>query len=249
MDLEGKTAIVTGGSGGLGARICHALADAGSNVAVVYNSDRQGGERHAAELRDKGVRADIFQCDVTDPEQVESLVTQVVDTFGSVDILINNAGYNKWIAYDDLDALTFEEWNKIIDINLNGPMHCMKAVAATMKRQGAGQIVNVSSVAGLGPTGSSIPYAVAKAALIHLTKCMAVALGPEVVVNAVAPGAFEGTGMSANLSDEYKETARQGAALKHMADKDDIALQMVAFCRTGSITGQTVVIDSGRVFH
>lgn len=249
MDLNGKTAIVTGGSGGLGARLCHALADAGSNVAVVYNSDREGGERHATELREKGVKSDIFQCDVTDPAQVESMVSRVVDTFGSLDILINNAGYNKWIAYDDLDALTFEEWSKILDINLNGPMHCMKAVATTMKSQGAGQIVNVSSVAGLGPTGSSIPYAVAKAALIHLTKCMAVALGPEVVVNAVAPGAFEGTGMSANLSAEYKETAGQGAALKHLADKDDIALQVVAFCRTGSITGQTVVIDSGRVFH
>ena len=186
---------------------------------------------------------------MTSPAQVQLLVSRVLEIYGSVDILINNAGYNKWIPFTDLEAMTFDEWSKILDINLNGPMHCIRAVASIMKKQGAGQIVNVSSVSGLTPTGSSIPYAVSKAALIHLTKCMAVALAPEVLVNAVAPGAFEGTGMSANLSEKYIEENKTDAALKHMADKDDIASQVVAFCQTSSITGQTIVIDSGRIFH
>ena len=249
MDLKGKVAIVTGGSGGLGGRICHALADAGSNVAVVYNQSRQDGERNAGELREKGVESEAFYCDVTDPQKVEALVSQALERFGQVDILVNDAGYNKWIPYTDLDAMTFEEWSKILDVNLNGPMHCMKAVAGAMKRQGAGRIVNIASIAGIGPTGSSIPYAVSKAGLIHLTKCMAVALAPEVLVSAVAPGAMEGTRMSANLSEAYLEQARKASLLERMADKDDVAAQVVAFCRSDSITGQTVVIDAGRVFH
>ena len=249
MDLSGSVAIVTGGSGGLGTRICHALADAGSNVAVVYHESREKAESNASDLRSKGVKSDAFRCDVTDPRQVESLVSRVLETYGRVDILINDAGYNKWIPYPDLDAMTFEEWSKILNTNLNGPMHCIKAVAGPMKRQGAGRIVNIVSIAGLEPTGSSIPYAVSKAGLIHLTKCMAVALAPEVLVSAVAPGALEGTRMSDNLSPEYLEASRMKSLLKRMADKDDIAAQVVAFCRSDSITGQTVVIDSGRVFH
>ena len=249
MDLNGSVAIVTGGSGGLGTRICHALADAGSNVAVVYHESSEKAESNASELREKAVKADAFHCDVTDPRQVKSLVSQVLETYGRVDILINDAGYNKWIPYPDLDAMTFEEWSKILNINLNGPMHCIKAVAGTMKRQGAGRIVNIASIAGLEPTGSSIPYAVSKAGLIHLTKCMAVALAPEVLVSAIAPGALEGTRMSDNLSPEYLEAARMKSLLKRMTEKDDVAAQVVAFCRSDSTTGQTVVIDSGLAFH
>ena len=116
------------------------------------------------------------------------MVDDVVKRFGRLDILINDAAYNKSIPFKDLDNLTYEEWTKIIDINLTGPMLTTKAVGPVMKKQGSGRIVNISSVAGLGPTGSSIAYAVSKAGLIHLTKCMAVALAPEVLVNCVAPG-------------------------------------------------------------
>ena len=143
----------------------------------------------------------------------------------------------------------YEEWTKILDINLTGPMLTTKAVAPVMKRQGGGRIVNISSVAGLGPTGSSIAYAVSKAGLIHLTKCMAVALAPEVLVNCVAPGLLEGTRATANLRPEQIENGRRQSLLGKAADKDDVADQVVTMCRTNTMTGQTIVIDSGRTFH
>ena len=124
-----------------------------------------------------------------------------------------------------------------------------KAVGPVMKRQGWGRIVNISSVAGLGPTGSSIAYAVSKAGLIHLTKCMAVALAPEVLVNCVAPGLLEGTRATANLRPEAVATGRKASLLGKAADKDDVADQVVTMCRTTTTTGQTLVIDSGRTFH
>jgi 3-oxoacyl-[acyl-carrier protein] reductase len=134
-------------------------------------------------------------------------------------------------------------------VNLTGPMRLTKAVAPLMKAQGAGRIVNIASVAGITPTGSSIAYAVSKAGLIHLTKCMAVALAPEVLVNCVAPGLLEGTRATANLRPEQVERAAATALLKKPADKEDCAEMVVAMCRTETMTGQTVVIDAGRVFH
>ncbi len=118
-----------------------------------------------------------------------------------------------------------------------------------MKDQGQGRVVNISSVAGLSPTGSSIAYAVSKAGLNHLTKCMAVAMAPETLVNCVAPGLLEGTRATANLRNEQIERAAAGSLLKKAADKDDCAEMVVTLCRTDTMTGQTVVIDAGRVFH
>lgn len=248
MELKGKVALVTGGNGGLGSRICHALARAGCDVAVVYARSREPAEAVVAELRALGVKSEALGCDVTDPAAVQALVDETMRRFGRVDILINDAAYNKWIPYPDLDALTFEEWEKILSINLTGPMLCIKAVAPIMRNQG-GRIVNISSVAGLSPTGSSIPYAVSKAGLIHLTKCMAVALAPHVLVNCVAPGYIEGTRATSNLDPAYQQRSRESSLLKRAADKDDIAAQVVELCRTDSITGQTLAIDAGRVFH
>ncbi|HTT37208.1 MAG TPA: SDR family oxidoreductase [Burkholderiales bacterium] len=249
MQLKGTVAIVTGGNGGLGQRICHALARAGSDVAVVYAQSREGAQAVAAELKSTGVRAEAMACDVTSPSQVQDLVSRVLDTFGRLDILINDAAYNKWIAFPDLDGLSYDEWQKILAVNLTGPMLCIKAVAPAMRKQGAGRIVNIASIAGLSPSGSSIPYAVSKAGLIHLTRCMAVGLAPAILVNCIAPGYLEGTRATSNLNAAYRERAREGALLKRAADKDDVANQVVAMCETDSITGQTLVIDAGRFFH
>ena len=141
-----------------------------------------------------------------------------------------------------------EVWDKIIAVNLTGPMRLIKAVAPIMKAQGRGRIVNISSVSGVGPTGSSIAYAVSKAGLIHLTRCMAVALAPETLVNCVAPGLLEGTRATANLRPEQIHNSAATALLKKPADKDDCADMVVAMCRTETMTGQTAVIDSGRYF-
>ncbi|MGI9521213.1 MAG: SDR family NAD(P)-dependent oxidoreductase [Hyphomicrobiaceae bacterium] len=250
MNLTNKVAVVTGGSGGLGRRICKALAAAGCNVAIVYARSEDAAKSVAHDLREVDrVRATAFQCDVTDPRSVDALSDSVVAEFGHLDILINDAAYNQAIAYKNIDALTHDVWSKILDVNLTGPMLMCKSVAPIMARQGVGRIVNIASIAGLYPGGSSIAYAVSKAGLIHLTKCMAVALAPHTLVNCVAPGLLEGTRATENLPLEMIQASANAALLKMPADKDDCADQVVTFCQSDTTTGQTIVIDSGRYFH
>ncbi|MGE5271243.1 MAG: SDR family NAD(P)-dependent oxidoreductase [Thiohalocapsa sp.] len=250
MDLNGAVALVTGGNGGLGQRICHHLAQEGVHVAVMYAQSRDAAEGVAHDLASRHqVGAAAVQCDITDSAAVERVVGEVTARFGRLDILVNDAAYNKAIPFPDLDSLTMEVWDRIIDVNLTGPMRLIKAAAPAMKAQGQGRIVNISSVSGIGPTGSSIAYAVSKAGLVHLTRCMAVALAPSVLVNCVAPGLLEGTRATANLRREQIENSAATAILKKPADKDDCADMVVTMCRTDTMTGQTVVIDSGRYFH
>src|ERR1700741_1918385 len=250
MELRGAVALVTGGNGGLGQRICHALAEEGVHIAVMYAQSRDQAEGVARELASRHqINAAAFGCDITDPVAVERVVGEVTGRFGRLDIVVNDAAYNIAIPFPDLDTLTMEVWDKIIAINLTGPMRLMKALGPVMKAQGRGRMVNISSVSGIGPTGSSIAYAVSKAGLIHLTRCMAVALAPETLVNCVAPGLLEGTRATANLRPEFVERSAATSPLKKPADKDDCADMVVAMCRTETMTGQTVVIDSGRIFH
>ena len=250
MDLKNTVAVVTGGNGGLGQRICHALAAEDVHVAVLYARSVDDAQTVANSLKQShGVKAEALPCDVTSPASVQAMVDAVVKKFGRLDILVNDAAFNKAIPFQNIDDLTPEIWAKIIDVNLTGPMHTIKAVAPIMKRQGQGRIVNISSIAGLTPSGSSIAYAVSKAGLNHLTKCMAVALAPEVLVNCVAPGLLEGTRATANLLPTQIQNAAAGSLLKKAADKDDCADQVVTMCRTNTMTGQTIVIDSGRFFH
>jgi len=250
MDLKGAVALVTGGNGGLGQRICHALAREGVHVAVMYAQSREQAEGVARDLASSyQINAAAFACDITDKAAVDRLVSDVTRRFGRLDILVNDAAFNHSVRFPDLDGLTEDLWDKIMAVNLTGPMRLTKAVAPVMKAQGQGRIVNVSSVAGLSPTGSSIAYAVSKAGLIHLTRCMAVAMAPETLVNCVAPGLLEGTRATANLLPEQIELSASSSVLKIAASKDDCADMVVTMCRTDTMTGQTVVIDSGRVFH
>ena len=250
MELRGRVALVTGGNGGLGQRICHALAREGIEIAVVYAQSRDAADGVARELAQRHqVKAAAFQCDVTDGGAVEALIGRATGFFGRIDILVNDAAYNKAIPFAELDNLTLDVWEKIIDVNLTGPLRLIKAVAAQMKAQRRGRIVNIASVAGLGPTGSSIAYAVSKAGLIQLTRCTAVALAPETLVNCVAPGLLDGTRATANLRPEQIERSAAGSLLRKAADKDDCADMVVTMCRSETMTGQTVVIDSGRLFH
>jgi 3-oxoacyl-[acyl-carrier protein] reductase len=250
MDLKGAVALVTGGNGGLGQRICHALAQEGAHVAIMYARSRDQAEGVASELASQyQIKARAFACDITDGAAVDRLVGEVTQVFGRLDILVNDAAYNHAVPFADLDNLTPDVWNKIMATNLTGPMLLTKAVAPVMKAQGRGRIVNIASVAGLYPTGSSIAYAVSKAGLIHLTRCMSVALAPETLVNCVAPGLLDGTRATANLRSEQIQNSAASSLLKKPADKDDCADMVVTMCRTETMTGQTVVIDSGRIFH
>jgi len=216
----------------------------------MYAQSRDQAEAVAGDLAARHqINAAAFQCDITDDAAVAAVVDDVTRRFGQLDILVNDAAYNHSVQFADLDGLTMELWDKILAVNLTGPMRLTKAVAPVMKGQGRGRVINIASVAGVAPTGSSIAYAVSKAGLIHLTKCMAVALAPAVLVNCVAPGLLEGTRATANLRPEFIAQGAASSLLKKPADKDDCADMVVTLCRTETMTGQTMVIDSGRYFH
>jgi 3-oxoacyl-[acyl-carrier protein] reductase len=249
MELQGTVAVVTGATGGLGQRIGRALAAQGAHIAGIYQTSQAQAEALVAEWSALGPRSAAFQADVTDPVSIQQMVERILAEFGRIDILVNDAAYNQLVPFKDLDGLTLELWERILRINTTGPFLCVKAVAPVMQRQKKGRIVNVTSVAGLAPSGSSIAYAVSKAALTHLTRCLAVALGPEIAVNAVAPGLLRGTKMTARLSPDFVERGLKQSALQKFVDLDDVADQVVTFCRSDSTTGQVLVIDAGRVYH
>ncbi|CAA9565958.1 MAG: hypothetical protein AVDCRST_MAG88-1893 [uncultured Thermomicrobiales bacterium] len=250
MDLNGTVALVTGGTGGLGRRICHALAGAGCHVVVAYHAAHEAAGALAGELTAyHGHRALPLASDLADPSTFPDLLATIEREFGRVDILVNNAAANRWIPYSDLEALSPEVWEELLSRNLTSPFLLVRTLAPLLRRRGQGRIVNISSVAGFAPTGSSIAYAVSKAGLNHLTRCLAVALAPAILVNGVAPGLMEGTRMTDALDPAYVERSKAGAALGRATSKDDVAAQVVAFCQTDSATGQTLVVDAGRFYH
>jgi 3-oxoacyl-[acyl-carrier protein] reductase len=250
MQLAEAVVMVTGGTGGLGSRICRKFAASGARVAVVYRTREGAAEQLSDELLASGASASQpFQADVTQGDQITALVERVLATWGRLDVLVNNAAYNQSVPYADIDGMTPELWEVILHANTTGPFLCARAVAPVMRRQGNGRIVNIGSVAGFQPGGSSIAYAVSKAALAHLTRCLAVALAPEILVNGVAPGLMEGTGVTQRLLPDQIRRSTEQAVLRRTVDKDDVAEQVLTLARSDSTTGQNVVIDAGRFFH
>lgn len=249
MDLTGCVALVTGGSGDLGRAIALALAEAGADVAITWVGHKDGAEDTCRRVAERGRRAAMVRLDQSDTATITPVVETVVGDLGRLDLLVNNAGWNAGIPFRDLDALTLDIWDHIQDVNLRGPFFLARAAAPHLRAHGAGRIVNVASVAGLRAAGSSIAYCVAKAGLIHLTRCLAVALAPEITVNCVAPGLMEDTRMARRMPPEVVESTRRLAVLQRSTAIEDVAAQVVAFCRADSITGQVLNIDAGVFFH
>ena len=197
MDLRGAVVLVVGGAGGLGGHICRAFARESSRVAIADRERLDQADTAGQELKAHGAPdALTVPVEITDPASVEAMLARVFDAWGRIDVLVNAAGVNQWVPFADLDSMTPELWDHLLRVNLTGPFLCARAVAPIMRRQGNGRIVNIVSTAGLRAGGSSVAYAVAKAGLAHLTRCLAVGLGPEVLVNGVSPGMMEGTFMS-----------------------------------------------------
>lgn len=245
MDLEGKTALVTGGSGDIGGVIAKTLAAAGADVAISYVGHHEGATAIVNAVQVTGRRSLAVQLDQRDPGAINATVDRVVGKFGRVDILVNNAAWNIGIPFAALDALTAEIWDRVLETNLRGPYLLARALAPHLRAHGTGRIVNIASVGGLYPGSSSIAYSASKAGLIHLTRCLAVALAPDVTVNCIAPGLVEGTRMAQRLPEEIAQLARTQAVLGRTASAQDIAEQVVTLCRAESITGQVLVIDGG----
>jgi 3-oxoacyl-[acyl-carrier protein] reductase len=245
MDLARRVAFVTGGSGDVGAAVSEALATAGADVALSYVGNLEGATKTVGVIQALGRRALAVQLDQRDPESVDVATRQVVERFGRVDILVNNAAWNIGIPFKDLDALSADVWDRVLETNLRGPFLLARALAPHLRAHRCGRIVNVASVGGLVPMSSSIAYSASKAGLIHLTRCLAVALAPDVTVNCVAPGLIEETRMAKRLPSEVANTVREQVVLGRTASIADIAGQVMTFCRAESITGQVMVIDGG----
>ena len=249
MDLKGSVAIVTGGATGIGRAVCLDLARAGAGAVIVnYSRSAAEAESTAAELAAIGTEGLPFKADVADETQVKAMVDHVADHFGRIDVLVNNAGTTRHIPFSDLEAVTDEVWRAILGTNLMGPWYAARAAAPHLKRA-RGSIVNIASIAGLRASGSSLPYGVSKAALTQLTRALAVALAPEVRVNAVNPGLVatrwfrQSVGEEAAAGQEVAIAAR--TPLRTVATPEQVAQAVMTFIRSEIVTGQHLVVDGG----
>lgn len=235
---QGRVVAVTGSSSGIGAATARAFADAGASVLVNSARSVAEGEAVAASLPD----ALYVQGDITDTGVPERLVAAARDRWGRLDTLVNNAGTTALIPHHDLEAASVDVWRRIFEVNVFGTW-AMSVAAMPALREAHGSIVNVASVAGVRPTGSSVPYAASKAALNHMTVLLAKVVGPEVRVNAVAPGLVD-TPWTEDW-DVVREVVRQVAPLKRSGQPEDVAEVVLALAQAAYVTGQVVVIDGG----
>ena len=245
MKLEGKVALVTGASRGVGRSVALALGREGATVIVNFRESRVEAEETVRELVALQCEAMAIQADVADDSAVRRMVETIVRAYARVDVLVNNAGMTNRIPMTDLEGVAESAWDRIMDVNVRGAFNCSRAVAPVMKALGQGVIVNIASVAGITGDGSSIPYVVSKAALIGLTKALAVALAPEIVVNAIAPG-FMPTAWNTGKEAWHDRIARE-APLKRLGQPEDVARLAVALAADVTfVTGMTVVVDGGK---
>jgi NAD(P)-dependent dehydrogenase (short-subunit alcohol dehydrogenase family) len=236
--LEGQVALVTGAGKRIGRSIALRLAAEGATVIVNYASSKAEAEAVAREIGAGGSRAVAIQADVTKRAEVEKMFAAVEKEFGRLDILVNNAG-----AFFEakFEALTDEQWDGILDINLKSQFLCAQAAAPIMKRQGRGRIINISSLGGLLPWPSYTHYCVSKAGSIMLTRCLARALGPEILVNSIAPGTIQFPGEPPD--EEYIRRV----PLHRTGTGDDIAGAVAYLVSADFVTGQILAVDGGRV--
>jgi len=251
MELNGRVALVTGGAGGIGGAVVRRLASAGiSGIAINYRKSSKEAEDLVGEIERAGVKAIAIQADVQSDSQVRALIGRIEDHFGRLDILINNAGVTHWVKLADLEGLTDSIWDEILDVNVKGAFRCARA-AAKLLEANQGMIVNVSSISGvLAPsTMSSLAYGTAKAALIYMTKGLAVAMAPKVRVNCVAPAFTDTPWMSQHFGADYQEViakASAGYPLQRIASPEDIAGAIHGLITGGDfVTGQTLIVDGG----
>ena len=243
--LSGKVALVTGASGDLGGAIARRLGQAGAHVIVTFVGAEEAARTTVEDVAKAGGTAASTQLDQRDPAAIDACMAEAAKDPGQLDILVNNAAWNIGIPFPELDSLTPEIWDRILETNLRAPFLLARAGAKLLKAGDGGHVVNISSVGGIFPGSSSIAYSSSKAGLNHLTRCLAVALAPEVAVNCIAPGLVENTRMAANVPAPLAELARQQAVLGRVGQKEDIAEQVFAFVTSTSVSGQIMAIDGG----
>jgi 3-oxoacyl-[acyl-carrier protein] reductase len=243
-----KAALITGGATGIGRSVVLALARAGYDVAINYSSSEAAARETGAQAEKLGVKRLLVKCDVSDEQAVRAMLQTVKKTFGRLDVLINNAGTTAAWKPKDLETLSLDEWDRVFAVNVRGLFQVTRAAVPLLK-ESKGCVVNTASIVGLRPGPQPLPYAASKAAVVNLTKTLAWNLGPDIRVNAVAPGWMEGDWMKRMLKDKYEELMGKRAKatpLKRAVTADDVAETMMSLIQANRfVTGEVIVIDGG----
>ena len=244
-----KAALVTGAATGIGRSASLALARAGYDVALNYSSSEKAVRATAAEVEKLGVQSLIVRCDVSDEAGVRKMIKQIEERFGRLDVLVNNAGTTASWKPKDLDSLSLDEWDRVFAVNVRGLFQVTRAAVPLLRKGENPSIINTASIVGLRPGPQPLPYAASKAAVVNLTKTLAWNLGPEIRVNAVAPGWMEGDWMKRMLKDKYQDLMGKRARatpLQRVVSADDVAETMLSLVQSNRfVTGEVIVIDGG----
>ncbi|MBP1933899.1 SDR family NAD(P)-dependent oxidoreductase [Ammoniphilus resinae] len=244
MELKGRVVLVTGGATGLGREISLDLAKQGMSVVVNYSRSEQDAKDTVEQIQALGGEAFAIRADVSTRLEVNNMVDSIIEKLGRLDAIVANAGTTVFRAFEDIDGVSEEDWDRIMNVNVKGAWLLAKAATPYMKKQGAGRIVITTSVAGIRPTGSSLPYSVSKAAAIHLTKGLAKGLGPEILVNAIAPGLLD-TRWTRGHDPKTIDAFIKNSPLQNIPSLEDNAKQVRGLIETDSMTGSIIVVDSG----
>jgi len=244
-----RVGLVTGAASGIGRSAALALARAGYDVAINYRSSDGPAREVAAEAAKAGAATLLCKADVSDDASVRAMLQEVEQTFGRLDVLINNAGTTTEAKPGDLDALSVEEWDRVFAVNVRSIFLVTRAALPLLRRAEAPSIVNTASIVGLRPGPQPLPYAASKAAVVNLTKTLALNLGPQIRVNAVAPGWMEGDWMQRMLKDRYEDLMGRRAKatpLKRCVTAEDVAETMMSLIQSNRfVTGEIIVVDGG----
>lgn len=252
MKVEGKAAIVTGGGTGVGRETALLLASLGCSVLINYSKSRDGAEKTAADVSALGVKGLAVKADVRNDEDCRSMVKAAVSEFGHLDILVNNAGVTSFIKHSNLEGVGMDDWDRIMGTNVIGTFQVSRASRDALTASGNGEIVNVSSIAGLAHNGSSIPYCASKAAVNSLTVTLARVFAPAVRVNAVAPGFITTRWLKDGLGEEmyevYRKATEEQVLLHRVCTPEDVAAAIVGII-TGPdlMTGNIIPLEGGHL--
>lgn len=244
MSFDNKVALVTGGGTGIGRATSRLLAQRGAAVAVNYSRSAEEAEETVRDIQRAGGTAVAIRADVSRDPEVRRMVERVAGEFGTIDILVNNASVTRYIAMHDLDAVTEEAWDELLGVNVKGMFNCARAAAPYLKAGKKGAIVNIGSIAGITGKGSSLPYAVSKAAVHGLTKSLAHALAPDIRVCGLAPGAVDTRWWEGK--EEHMRSLITRLPLERISTPEEIAEFICAVLAQPSLTGQIFTVDNGQ---